>query len=64
MISVLLQNFCEKVGDPFHIKETWAGIGLIEGCNRRKRNEIAWKVKQEDHGGYETIVRPQTVYPT
>ena len=30
---------------PFHSKITWAGIGLIEGCNRRKYDLVICSVK-------------------
>ena len=35
----------QSFGGPFHIKITWAGIGLIEGCNRRKSALVICSVK-------------------
>ena len=29
-------DIMQSFGGPFHSKITWAGSGLIEGCNRRK----------------------------
>ena len=29
-------NLAQSFGGPFHSDITWAGTGLIEGCNRRK----------------------------